>query len=94
MPTGHRLAVEREFQGLRYHRLSHIHILAFDQVEYGARGFVVLQTHVYGVKHLKDNKNGIFYIYMLVRLVITVRASSSAKDESPPSAPETEDGLL
>ena len=31
---------------------------------------------------------------MLVRHVITVTVSSSAKDEGPPSAPETEDGLL
>ena len=60
VPTGHRLAVEREFQGLRYHPLSHIHLLAFDQVEYGARGFVGPQTHVCGIKHPKGNENGIF----------------------------------
>ena len=38
--NGDRLAVEREFQGLRYHCLSHVHLLAFDHVEYGAWGFV------------------------------------------------------
>ena len=90
VPSGDRLVVERGFQGVQYHPLSHVHLLAFDQVEYGAR------VYVCGVKHPKGNENGIFYIYiyMLVRHVITVTASSSAKDESPPSAPETKDGLL
>ena len=46
VPSGHRLVVERELQGLRYHPLSHVHLLAFDQVEYGARGFFGLQTHM------------------------------------------------
>ena len=40
VPSGHWLVVEREYQGLRYHPLFHVHLLAFDQVEYGARGFV------------------------------------------------------
>ena len=35
-----------------------------------------------------------YYIYMVVRHVITVMASSSAKDEGPSRVPETEDGLL
>lgn len=97
-PSGDWLVVERGVQGVHYHPLSHVHLLAFDQVEYGTRGFVGLQTHVYGVKHLKGNENGIFYIYVcvcvLVQHVITVRASSSAKDEGPPSVPETEEARL
>lgn len=56
VPSGHRLVVEREIQGLHYYPFSHVHILAFHQVEYGARGFVGLQTHVYGAKHPKGNK--------------------------------------
>jgi hypothetical protein len=85
--------VEREFQGLRYHCLSHVHLLAVDHVEYGARGFVGLRRHVCGVRHLKGNKKWKI-IDMLVRRVITMRASRSATDEGPPSTPETEDRLL
>ena len=64
VPSGDRLVVERGLQGVHYHPLSHVHLLAFDQVEYGARGFLGLQTHVCGVKHPKGNENGIFYIYV------------------------------
>ena len=60
VPNGHRMVVERELQGLHYHPLSHVHLLAFDQVEYGAQSFVGLQTHVCSVKHPKGNEDGTF----------------------------------
>ena len=40
----------------------------------------------------QDNDLG--FNYMFMRHVITMTVSSSAKDEGPPSTPETEDGLL
>ena len=46
VPSGHRLVVERGLPGVHYHPLSHVHLLAFDQVEYGAWGFFHLQTHM------------------------------------------------
>ena len=46
VPSGDRLVVERGLHGVHYHPLSHVHLLAFDQVEYGARGFFRLQTHM------------------------------------------------
>ena len=44
VPSKDRLVVEHGLQD--YHPLSHVHLLAFDQVEYGARGFFRLQTHM------------------------------------------------
>ena len=70
VPSGDRLVVECGLQGVHYHPLSHVHLLAFDQVEYGARGFFGQQTQVYGIKHPKGNENGIFYIYIHTNTIL------------------------
>ena len=63
VPSGDRLVVERGFQGVQYHPLSHVDLLAFYQVEYGCTGFLCpTNTYVCGVKHPKGNENGIFYV--------------------------------
>ena len=46
VPSVDRVVVERGLQWVHYHPLSHVHLLAFDQVEYGARGFFGLQIHM------------------------------------------------
>ena len=60
---GGRPAVEQWFLRLHYRRLTHVHLLVADGVQYGARGFVGLQRKVCDVRHPKGNKNGRLYIY-------------------------------
>ena len=87
---GDQPAMEQWFLRLHYRRLPHVHLLVADGVQYGARGSVGLQRKVCDVRHPKGNENGRLYIYIEGGGVTdTVRASSSAKDEAPPSTSET-----
>ena len=77
---GDRSAVEQWFLRLHYRRLPHVHLLAIDVVQYGAWG-VGLQRHVCDVRH----QMGDYTFIEGAGVTDIVRASSSTKDEAPPS---------
>ena len=65
VPNGDRLVVERVLRGVHYHPLSHVHLLAFDQVVYGARGFFRLKHICLWHKTTeRQQKWNIIYIYI------------------------------
>ena len=64
VPSGDQVVVERGLQGVHYHPLSHVHLLAFDQVEYGARGFFALQTHMSVAQNIRKETKMEYSIYI------------------------------